>query len=81
MQTQYVVRNLREAAEELAKVIEAVEADNEIRFETWLVFVYRKLNLAWSSRNLTDDQLDKWTHSGFESRCQFPMELADEIAG
>ena len=81
MQTQYVGRNLREAAEELGKAIEAVEMDNEIKFEVWLAFTYRKLNRAWNSRNLTPEQLENRTHEVSELRCRFPMELADDIAG
>lgn len=77
----YVLFNLTEAAEELAKAIADLEADDRAGFEANLVFTYRKLNRAWNSRHLTPDELRTESSEEFERRCVFPVELSDLICG
>jgi hypothetical protein len=74
----HVLRHLTEAAEHLERAIEAMRDGNEIGFEAWLVFVYRKLNFAWNSRNLTTAA--NLSGPEFEKLCRFPMELHEDIA-
>jgi hypothetical protein len=78
LNTDYVQHNLVEAAEHLDRAIADVQNANEAGFEAWLVFVYRKLNCAWNSRNLSPDEaMDTNT---LEQRCRFPLELADSVS-
>jgi hypothetical protein len=81
MNTDYVVRNLHEAAEGLQKAIEAAEADEFGSLMVYVAFTYRKLNLAWNSRDLSNAELlSQRVRDEHELRCRFPTDISDQIS-
>jgi hypothetical protein len=78
MPSEIVLQNLTEPAEHFERVMEAARTNNDAAMEAWIVFVYRKLNCAWNSRDLPlEEALEVST---LEQRCRFPLELADSVA-
>jgi hypothetical protein len=69
----FVLQNLTEAAEHLDAAISAAKAGNKSLCESWMPWVYRKLNAAWNSRDLPENEA--MNANTYEVRCQLPADL------
>lgn len=80
MNTGYVLRNLHEGAEQLQRAIAAASSEDFGAFMVSMGFMYRKLNLAWNSRDLTNEQLLSRADEQYEVDCRFPTDLSFQIS-
>ena len=75
-----VLFDLQAAHYELGELIKKVENDVEHdgfpQFYALLPFVYRKLNLAWNTRDMSHEQVFQLTDAECKMMCRFPEELA-----
>ena len=69
---------MKEASDELEKVIGDIESNAEIgkeEFEIAIARAYHHLNTAWNSRFITDDKARNHTDWDFTEWRQFPKDL------
>lgn len=76
MKRPFVLQNLTEAAEHLDDAMAAAKAGNKDLCEALMPWVYRKLNAAWNSRDLPEDEA--MNMDTYEERCSLPSDL-DEL--
>jgi hypothetical protein len=69
----FVLQNLAEAADHLNAAIEAARDGDPVRFETWIPWVYLKLNAAWNSRELAEEE--SMNLDSYKGRCRLPTDL------
>lgn len=69
--------HLREAAEELNRMIAEVERNQSYDVEEFRVAIghlYHHLNTAWNARNQTDEEFAQCTDESFRRFRKFPLE-------
>ncbi|MEZ5463967.1 MAG: hypothetical protein R3F22_01815 [Lysobacteraceae bacterium] len=74
----WILTNLREAAESLDSLIEAVEAEADPALVDAVVSaqvysVYRKLNYAWNTRHVASDEAI--SEAGYDEAVQYPKDF------
>jgi len=78
MNVEYVLWNLREAAEELTRTIQEIERDPNFGQPELLVamtHLYHHLNTAWNARHATAEQAATCTQQDFDRWRQFPRDI------
>jgi hypothetical protein len=78
MNRDYVLWNLREAAEAVTDAIKEIEADPEYddgQFQLALNHLYDHLNTAWNARNASTDQTETCSAEDFQGWRQFPTDI------
>jgi hypothetical protein len=78
MTRDYVLWNLREAAEALTGLIAEMEGNPEYdqgQFELDLNHVYHHINTAWNARNASRDRTEACTEQDFQDWRQFPTDI------
>ena len=78
MTRDYVLWNLREAAEELSKTIESLRTDSDYgdsELAVAMSHLYHHLNTAWNARNATRLQVEKCSAEDFLAWRQFPPDV------
>jgi hypothetical protein len=80
MNKEFILSNLRDAAQELASTIHDIESDTEYEYGNFAVamnHLYHHLNTAWNGRNASDAEVKECTEDNFFKWRQFPN--SDEI--
>lgn len=75
MNKEYVLWNLREAAEELERTIEAIEKDpnyDREEFRVAMSHLYQHINTAWNARDATKEQAAECAEEDFEKWRSMP---------
>ena len=78
MTRQYLLWNLREAAEAMSDAIREIEADtnySEAELHVAMIHVYHHLNTAWNARHASDERVVECEAADFRSWRQFPKDL------
>jgi hypothetical protein len=78
MTKDYVLHNLKEAAEELGRTIREIETDSdygEEEFEIAMIHLYSHLNTAWNGRHASPDQVKACAAADFKRWRQFPTDI------
>ena len=78
MNKEYVLYNLREAAEELRRTIAEIEADSDYHDEELqaaTAHAYHHLNTAWNARHASAAQVEACSRSDFARWRQFPSDI------
>jgi len=78
MNRDYVLWHLREAAEELNRVIQDMTADPEYvrgELEVGITHLYHHLNTAWNARDSSAEQVMVGSADDFRAWRQFPSDL------
>jgi hypothetical protein len=77
MNLPWVHFHLKEAADELHKIIRQIEdgAIGKDEFEIAVTHAYHHLNTAWNSRFITDDKARNHTDWDYNEWRQFPRDL------
>jgi hypothetical protein len=78
MNRDWILFNLVEAQEELAKTIRDIKADLDYDYGEFLVamqHLYHHVNTAWNSRDATSDQVANETEEDFGQWSRFPGDL------
>lgn len=70
-----VIFHLKEAKEELERLLEEVENNGIDSFEVSMQHLYHHLNFAWNTRMLSDEQLAAETEEEYKQRENFPKDL------
>jgi hypothetical protein len=83
MSVKYALWNMKEAADELARLIRDLESGETVDFVTGVGFahVYHHLNTAWNAREATQDACDSCAESDFYRWRRFPEDLPDNFTG
>jgi hypothetical protein len=78
----YILFNLREAAEELQRIIREIETDsayfefNEVgSFDINMRHLYYHLNTAWNAKKISDEEEKNARDSDFHKWAQYPTDL------
>jgi hypothetical protein len=83
MNKDYVLWNLKEAAEELAKIIAEVEAapeDEDLEVADF-GHLYHHINTAWNAREATKEETDECSEANFYLWRRFPDDLIANFTG
>ena len=78
MNKEWVLFHLKESKEAIGKMISEIETDPEYEYGNYLVdmgHLYHHINIAWNSRNATNNQVEPGTHEDFHKWNQFPADL------
>lgn len=78
MNANVILFNLKEAEEELRRLIAAFEASPDYSFENYhvgMAHLYHHLNTAWNSRNVTREQWRDPSDGAFQRWEQMPTDL------
>ena len=78
MTKDYVLYNLKEAAEELGRTIGGIEADSDYgdeEFEIAVTHLYHHLNTAWNARHASPDHVNACATADFKRWRQFPTDI------
>ena len=78
MNTGWILFHLREAEEELARTIAALEAKadyEEIEFEIAMGHIYNHLNTAWNSRRAESERIAQCSEQDFYAWRAFPSDM------
>jgi len=78
MARDYILWNLREAAEELSRTISALESDadyTEAELMLAMGHLYHHLNTAWNARHATTARIEACSEEDFKAWSQFPDDL------
>lgn len=68
MNKKYVLYNLREAAQEIQKIISEIETDGEYEYGDYLVamsHLYHHINTAWNARESTEKEAEECSEKNF----------------
>ena len=78
MNQRFIQSNLKEAQEELARLLEALSSDGEVSFEDFhsqMAHVYHHLNSAWNGRNISDADWRGYSDKTYQALEKFPADL------
>ena len=78
MNSQFILSNLKEAEEELLRLITKFESNGNLSFEDYHVMMahlYHHLNFAWNGRNITDEEWRECSDENFKKWQKFPIDL------
>jgi len=78
MTKDYVLYNLKEAAEELSRTIGEIEVDADYgdeEFEIAVTHLYHHLNTAWNARHASAGDVTACTAADFKRWRQFPTDI------
>jgi hypothetical protein len=78
MMRDYVLWNLREAADALGTLITEIEGDPEYdqgQLEVDLNHVYHHINTAWNARNASPERIETCSAEDFHGWRQFPTDI------
>lgn len=82
MTTPYALWHLREAAEELNRLIRELESDADgFADGVGLAHVYHHLNTAWNSKEATAAACDACDEADFRQWRRFPTDLPEDFSG
>ena len=74
----FIVQNLREAEEEISRIIKEIESKDDydhVEYEIGMRHLYHHLNTAWNTRNISDDRIRKCSDQDFDDWRQFPVDM------
>jgi hypothetical protein len=78
MNARFISSNLKEAEEELRRLITDTESGEELSFKDFhvaMAHIYHHLNSAWNGRNATDTEWRECTEANFQKWQSFPRDL------
>jgi len=78
MNREFVLFNLREAAEEIARTISEIEATPDYGFGEFSVAVqhlYHHVNTAWNAQNASPERAHACSQEDFDAWRQFPRDI------
>jgi hypothetical protein len=78
MNQRFILSNLKEAGEELQKLIQEMESRPDFSFEDFhcaMAHMYHHLNSAWNGRYVTNNEWRECTDENFEKWQKFPQDL------
>ena len=78
MNRQYILFNLREAAEELSRIIQTIEDRQDYDYGEFSVsanHLYHHINTAWNARDESDQATAECSEADFDRWRQFPNDL------
>jgi len=78
MNKDYVLYNLREAAEELGRTIAEIEVDSDYgdeEFQIAVAHLYHHVNTAWNARHASAIQVEACVAADFARWRQFPPDI------
>jgi hypothetical protein len=76
---EFILYNLRDAQEELDRVIKLAEAGDmdEIDFRVKMEHAYHHLNFAWNIRHVTSKRAAKCVKEDFNEWSKFPKDIEE----
>ena len=84
MTREYVLWNLREAAEELSRTIQEMDKDpdyDSCELVVAMSHLYHHLNTAWNARLATAEEVEACSADNFRRWRQFPLDDFDMTVG
>jgi len=78
MTRDFVVFNLREAAAELSRTIDQIQADvefDEAELRVAVAHIFHHLNTAWNARDATPERVSACSSKDFFAWRQFPADI------
>ena len=78
MNADFLVSNLKEAEEELCRLIAHINSAKNPSFEDFhvaMAHIYHHLNSAWNGRNITDHEWRECTDENWHKWRKFPRDL------
>ena len=84
MPLDYTLWNLKEAAEELSRIITRLESgtdDGEFDTGVPISHVYHHLNTAWHARAASEEQVEECSEDDFLRWRRFPEDLISNFTG
>lgn len=78
MNKAYVIWNLREAQEELGKILQEIENVDDYgfgEFSVAMAHLYHHLNTSWNAKDSTVEQSDACSEADFMKWRQFPVDI------
>jgi len=78
MTRQYLVWNLRQAAEAISDAISEIQADtnySEAELQITMMHIYHHLNTGWNARHASEERVAECGPADFRSWRQFPADL------
>jgi hypothetical protein len=78
MNRPFIASNLKEAEEELRRLITRLDAGQDLSFEDYhvaMAHMYHHRNTAWNARYATDEQWRGCTDEDYEKWQRFPKDL------
>ena len=79
MNMPFIASNLKEAEEELRRLITRLESGEQLSFEDYhvaMAHMYHHLNSAWNGRDATDEQWRECTEEDYQKWQKFPQDLS-----
>jgi hypothetical protein len=78
----YTLWNLKEAAEQLARIVASLESGDTEEFNPANVdLLYHHLNTAWNARDATAKQVEECSEADFFAWRRFPEDLPLNFVG
>jgi hypothetical protein len=78
MNKDYMLWNLKEANEQLNKIVKQLETNNDYDYGECIVdmqHLYHHLNRAWNAKESTKEEPDECSETNFEKWRQFPDDI------
>jgi len=78
MNDRFILSNVREAHEELTKLLQMLESGERLDFEGFhvqMAHTFHHLNSAWNGRNISDNDWHEYTDETYARLKVFPSDL------
>ena len=78
MNRNFVLQNLREARDELARITKEIESRDDydnVEYEIDMRHLYHHLNTAWNTKDFSDERIERCNDKDFRNWRQFPKDM------